>query len=97
LDVDDAGLDSLDHRYLKCIALNFGGGPVGIDTIAASLSEGRDAIEDVVEPYLLQLGFLNRSPRGRILTHHAFKHLGLAVPNRPEITQGVLPLEDDDV
>ncbi len=97
LDVDDVGLDSLDHRYLKCIALNFGGGPVGIDTIAASLSEGRDALEDVVEPYLLQLGFLNRSPRGRILTHHAFKHLGLAVPNRPEITQGVLPLGDGDV
>ncbi len=96
LDVDHAGLDALDHRYLKCIALNFGGGPVGIDTIAASLSEGRDAIEDVVEPYLLQLGFLNRSPRGRILTHHAFKHLGLAVPNRAEITQGVLPLSEND-
>jgi holliday junction DNA helicase RuvB len=96
LDVDNAGLDALDHRYLKCIALNFSGGPVGIDTIAASLSEGRDAIEDVVEPYLLQLGFLNRSPRGRILTHHAFKHLGLAVPNRAEITQGVLPLSEDD-
>jgi Holliday junction DNA helicase RuvB len=95
LDVDHAGLDALDHRYLNCIALNFGGGPVGIDTIAASLSEGRDAIEDVVEPYLLQLGFLNRSPRGRILTHHAFKHLGLAVPNRTEITQGVLPLGED--
>ena len=96
LDVDHAGLDALDHRYLKCIALNFGGGPVGIDTIAASLSEGRDAIEDVVEPYLLQLGFLNRSPRGRILTHHAFKHLGLAVPNRAEITQGVLPLAEGE-
>ncbi len=96
LDVDDAGLDALDHRYLKCIALNFGGGPVGIDTIAASLSESRDGIEDVVEPYLLQLGFLNRSPRGRILTHHAFKHLGLAVPQRSEITQGVLPLSDGD-
>jgi Holliday junction DNA helicase RuvB len=95
LDVDHAGLDVLDHRYLNCIALNFGGGPVGIDTIAASLSEGRDAIEDVVEPYLLQLGFLNRSPRGRILTHHAFRHLGLAVPNRVEITQGVLPLGED--
>ncbi len=80
LDVDDAGLDALDHRYLKTIALNFGGGPVGIDTIAASLSEGRDALEDVVEPYLLQLGFFNRTPRGRLLTHHAFKHLGLAVP-----------------
>ncbi len=96
LDVDAAGLDALDHRYLKCIALNFGGGPVGVDTIAASLSEARDAIEDVVEPYLLQLGFLNRTPRGRLLTHHAFKHLGLAVPNRPEITQGVLPLGEDD-
>ena len=95
LDVDDAGLDALDHRYLRCIALNFGGGPVGIDTIAASLSEGRDAIEDVVEPYLLQLGFLNRTPRGRLLTHHAFKHLGLAVPNRAEITQGVLPLGEE--
>jgi holliday junction DNA helicase RuvB len=95
LDVDHAGLDALDHRYLKCIALNFGGGPVGIDTIAASLSEGRDALEDVVEPYLLQLGFLNRTPRGRLLTHHAFKHMGLVVPNRAEITQGVLPLAED--
>ena len=96
LDVDHAGLDALDHRYLKCIAINFGGGPVGIDTIAASLSEGRDAIEDVVEPYLLQMGFLNRTPRGRLLTHHAFKHLGLAVPQRAEITQGILPLEEGD-
>jgi Holliday junction DNA helicase RuvB len=97
LDVDSAGLDGLDHRYLKCIAINFGGGPVGIDTIAASLSEARDALEDVVEPYLLQLGFLNRTPRGRLLTPHAFRHLGLAVPQRPEIIQGVLPLGDHDV
>jgi holliday junction DNA helicase RuvB len=97
LDVDSRGLDSLDHRYLACIAMNFGGGPVGIDTIAASLSESRDAIEDIVEPFLLQLGFLNRTPRGRLLTPHAFKHLGLAVPQRPEITQGVLPLGDHDV
>ena len=96
LDVDSRGLDSLDHRYLKCIALNFGGGPVGIDTIAASLSESRDALEDIVEPYLLQLGFLNRTPRGRLLTPHAFRHLGLAVPQRPEITQGVLPLDESD-
>lgn len=95
LDVDHAGLDALDHRYLSCIAQNFGGGPVGIDTIAASLSEARDAIEDIVEPYLLQLGFLNRTPRGRLLTAHAFRHLGLAVPSRPEISQGVLPLEDE--
>ncbi len=96
LDVDAKGLDSLDHRYLSCIAHNFGGGPVGIDTIAASLSEARDALEDIVEPYLLQLGFLNRTPRGRLLTSHAFRHLGLAVPQRPEFTQGLLPLEDDD-
>ncbi|WP_395685655.1 Holliday junction branch migration DNA helicase RuvB [Aestuariivirga sp.] len=96
LDVDSKGLDSLDHRYLSCIAVNFGGGPVGIDTIAASLSESRDAIEDIVEPFLLQLGFLNRTPRGRLLTPHAFRHLGLAVPQRPEITQGLLPLGDDD-
>ena len=96
LDVDSRGLDSLDHRYLRCIALNFGGGPVGIDTIAASLSESRDALEDIVEPYLLQMGFLNRTPRGRLLTPHAFRHLGLAVPQRPEITQGVLPLDESD-
>ncbi len=96
LDVDHRGLDSLDHRYLKCIALNFGGGPVGIDTIAASLSEARDALEDIVEPFLLQLGFLNRTPRGRLLTPHAFRHMGLGVPNDPAITQGVLPLGDDD-
>ncbi len=96
LDVDARGLDSLDHRYLSCIAMNFGGGPVGIDTIAASLSEARDALEDIVEPYLLQLGFLNRTPRGRLLTQHAFRHLGLAVPQRPDITQGLLPLDDSD-
>ena len=96
LDVDSRGLDSLDHRYLKCIALNFGGGPVGIDTIAASLSESRDALEDIVEPYLLQMGFLNRTPRGRLLTPHAFRHMGLAVPQRPEITQGILPLDESN-
>lgn len=96
LEVDARGLDALDARYLTCIAVNFSGGPVGIDTIAASLSESRDAIEDIIEPYLLQIGFINRTPRGRILTHHAFRHLGLAVPQRPEITQGILPLGDDE-
>jgi Holliday junction DNA helicase RuvB len=70
---------------------------VGIDTIAASLSEARDALEDIVEPYLLQLGFLNRTPRGRLLTPHAFRHLGLAVPQDPAILQRVLPLGEDDV
>ena len=96
LEVDSRGLDALDHRYLTCIAVNFGGGPVGVETIAASLSEARDAIEEVIEPFLIQQGFVNRTPRGRLLTSHAFRHLGLAVPQRPEITQGVLPLGNGD-
>jgi Holliday junction DNA helicase RuvB len=96
LGVDLRGLDALDHRYLSCIAVNFGGGPVGIDTIAASLSEPRDAIEEIIEPYLIQQGFVNRTPRGRMLTVHAFTHLGLAAPQRPEILQGVLPLDESD-
>jgi Holliday junction DNA helicase RuvB len=96
LQVDKRGLDGLDHRYLTCIAVNFGGGPVGIDTIAASLSEARDGIEEIVEPFLIQQGFVKRTPRGRLLTAHAFHHLGLAVPQRPEITQGVLPLGETD-
>ena len=82
LEVDGAGLDSLDRRYLTQIAVNFGGGPVGIETIAAALSEPRDAIEEIVEPYLIQNGFLQRTPRGRILTPMAFNHLGLAVPEQ---------------
>ncbi|MEP3049148.1 MAG: Holliday junction branch migration DNA helicase RuvB [Roseibium sp.] len=84
LEVDAAGLDSLDRRYLNQIAVNFGGGPVGIETIAAALSEPRDAIEEIVEPYLIQNGFLQRTPRGRILTPMAFSHLGMAVPQRPD-------------
>jgi holliday junction DNA helicase RuvB len=96
LDVDKRGLDALDHRYLNCIAVNFGGGPVGIDTIAASLSEARDAIEDIVEPYLLQIGFLNRTSRGRLLTPHAFKHMGMPTPQRADFTQGILPLDDEN-
>ena len=82
LDVDAIGLDQMDRRYLDMIALNFGGGPVGIETIAAALSEPRDAIEDIIEPYLLQQGFLQRTPRGRLLTPLAFRHLGLAEPAR---------------
>jgi Holliday junction DNA helicase RuvB len=76
LDVDARGLDALDRRYLFNIAQNFGGGPVGIETIAAGLSEPRDAIEDIVEPYLIQQGFVQRTPRGRLLTPRAFVHLG---------------------
>ncbi|WP_153771928.1 Holliday junction branch migration DNA helicase RuvB [Labrenzia sp. CE80] len=87
LEVDNAGLDSLDRRYLSQIAMNFGGGPVGIETIAAALSEPRDAIEEIVEPYLIQNGFLQRTPRGRVLTPQAFQHLGLAVPKRSDAPQ----------
>ena len=73
----------MDRRYLNLVAVNFGGGPVGIETIAAALSEPRDAIEDIIEPFLLQQGFLQRTPRGRLLTPHAFRHLGLAEPDAP--------------
>ena len=80
LEVDGRGLDALDHRYLRLIATNYGGGPVGIETIAAGLSEPRDAIEEIIEPYLLQQGFIARTPRGRVLTGQAFAHLGLDQP-----------------
>ena len=82
LEVDAAGLDAMDRRYLTMIAENYGGGPVGIETIAAALSEPRDAIEEIIEPFLIQKGFIQRTPRGRLLTGHAFRHLGLAEPTR---------------
>ena len=80
LDVDKSGLDMMDRRYLTCIAENYGGGPVGVETLAAALSEERDAIEEVIEPFLLQRGLIQRTPRGRMLTAIGFRHLGLAVP-----------------
>jgi len=83
LEVDGKGLDALDHRYLRLIAVNYGGGPVGVETIAAGLSEPRDAIEEIIEPYLLQQGFIARTPRGRVLTAQAFAHLGLPQPAQP--------------
>jgi Holliday junction DNA helicase RuvB len=83
LEVDGKGLDALDHRYLRLIAVNYGGGPVGVETIAAGLSEPRDAIEEIIEPYLLQQGFIARTPRGRVLTARAFAHLGLTPPPQP--------------
>lgn len=78
LDVDAYGLDEFDRRYLNCIAKNYGGGPVGADTLAAALSEERDTIEEVIEPYLLKLGFLQRTPRGRILSEQGCKYLGIS-------------------
>jgi len=77
LEVDNLGLDELDHKVLRTIIEKFSGGPVGLDTIAASISEEADTIMDVYEPYLLQLGFLERTPRGRVATRHAYEHLGL--------------------
>ncbi len=94
LEVDQRGLDAFDRRYLKLIAESFGGGPVGIETIAAALGEPRDAIEEIVEPYLLQQGFVQRSPRGRMATAQAYAHLGLAAPNRDPSQMGLLFKDD---
>ena len=82
LEVDAAGLDAMDRRYLSTIASSYAGGPVGVDTLEAALSEPRDAIEDIIEPFLIQKGFLQRTPRGRLLTALAFQHLGLPAPAR---------------
>jgi len=90
LEVDNEGLDALDRRYLTCIAKTHDGGPVGIETIAAALSEPRDALEELVEPYLLQQGFISRTPRGRIATLKAYRHMGLSGPPRLSTPQGAL-------
>jgi Holliday junction DNA helicase RuvB len=96
LEVDNAGLDAMDRRYLSTIALNYGGGPVGVDTMAAALSEPRDAIEDIIEPFLIQKGFIQRTPRGRLLTGQAFKHLGLAEPARDPSQFGLFGQEEEE-
>ena len=83
LGVDHLGLDGGDRRYMTLLAENYGGGPVGVETIAAALSEARDAIEEVIEPYLLQQGLILRTPRGRMLGAKAWAHLGLAAPKGP--------------
>jgi Holliday junction DNA helicase RuvB len=84
LGVDQMGLDAMDRRYLTCIAEHYNGGPVGVETLAAALSEQRDTIEEVIEPYLLQQGFLQRTPRGRILAASGYRHLGLTPARRLE-------------
>jgi Holliday junction DNA helicase RuvB len=80
--VDDMGLDNADRRYLRLIAESYGGGPVGVETLSAALSESRDSLEDVIEPYLLQKGLIQRTPRGRMLARNAWRHLGLDAPKR---------------
>jgi len=95
LEVDAAGLDAMDRRYLSTIAVNYGGGPVGVETLAAALSEPRDAIEDIIEPYLIQCGFLQRTPRGRLITGHAFRHLGLPEPARDPAQFGLFATDEE--
>lgn len=80
LDVDKSGLDLMDRRYLTCIALKYSGGPVGVETLSAALSEERETIEDIIEPYLMQLGFVMRTQRGRVISGAGWKHLGLKNP-----------------
>jgi Holliday junction DNA helicase RuvB len=86
LDVDDAGLDEMDRRLLKIIIEHYKGGPVGVETLAAAMSEPRDTLEDVYEPYLLQQGFLARTARGRVATDRAYSHLKLEIPVRSQTT-----------
>jgi Holliday junction DNA helicase RuvB len=90
LDIDTAGLDDMDRRLLSVIIEHYDGGPVGIDTLAAAVSEPRDTLEDVYEPYLLQQGFLGRTPRGRIATRKAYEHLGRPIPQGGQSPQGGL-------
>jgi holliday junction DNA helicase RuvB len=96
LEVDSAGLDAMDRRYLSTIAMNYGGGPVGVETLAAALSEPRDAIEDIIEPYLIQCGLLQRTPRGRLMTGRGFKHLGLAEPARDPAQFGLFGASEEE-
>ena len=84
LGVDKLGLDGADRRYLRLIAENYQGGPVGIETMSAALSESRDALEEVIEPFLLQQGLIQRTPRGRMLAQKAWTHLGIAAPRKPD-------------
>lgn len=96
LEVDRRGLDAFDRRYLSLIAQSFGGGPVGIETIAAALGEARDAIEEIIEPYLLQQGFVQRTPRGRMVTGATFAHLGLEAPAREPGQLGLFAQDGGD-
>ena len=83
LEVDEAGFDVMDRRLLEAVVHKFDGGPVGVDNLAAVVGEERGTLEDVVEPYLIQQGYLVRTPRGRMATRHAWEHLGLKAPEEP--------------
>jgi Holliday junction DNA helicase RuvB len=85
LEVDEHGFDEVDRRLLRTIIDKFGGGPVGVNTIAAAISEERDAIEDIYEPYLIQVGFIDRTPRGRVATARAYEYFGLTSPGKERL------------
>jgi len=84
LNVDEHGFDHMDRRLLLAMIEKFGGGPVGVDSLAAAISEERDTIEDVLEPYLIQQGFMMRTPRGRVVTDNAYRHFGIDLPDRDQ-------------
>jgi len=96
LEVDHQGLDSMDRSYMSCIADHYGGGPVGVDTIAAALSEQRDVLEETVEPYLMQSGFILRTPRGRMISDAGYKHMGLPLPKTTKDRQMSLITDEEE-
>jgi Holliday junction DNA helicase RuvB len=96
LEVDERGLDAMDRRYLTCIAEHYGGGPVGAETLAAALSEARDTLEEVIEPYLLQQGLIQRTPRGRMLSASGFRHIGLNPPQEVLVQLDLLARGEED-
>ena len=98
LEVDSSGLDAMDRRYLRCLADNYGGGPAGIETLSAALGDERDVLEEVIEPYLIQQGLVQRTPRGRMLAERGYRHLGLAPPAAPapQLSLEIESLEDED-
>ena len=89
LDVDESGLDALDRKYLRALIENYGGGPAGAETLSHAIAEARDSVEDVIEPVLMQQGFIQRTPRGRLACARAYEHLGLAVPTAPKGQPGL--------
>ena len=96
LGVDPSGMDAMDRRYLECLAENYGGGPVGVETLSAVLSESRDVLEEVIEPYLLQIGHLMRTPRGRCLSRSGWEHLGMTPPAGAQLDMFQAAAEEGD-
>ena len=96
LEVDRGGFDAMDRKYMTLIAENYGGGPVGVETMGAALGEQRDVIEEVIEPYLIQQGLLQRTPRGRMLTDNGYRHIGLPMPSGRQGDFLTAPDADDE-